>query len=870
MKHQFLRSLVHSAVAMASIAFLVSCGGSASNPSPTVVTNNSGTAGTTNSGSTSAPNNLSLQDFDSLPTVAVQAPTAADYLAKPVLPTKEAKPAPTREKNPVDGFIIKYKNQTSTVVSAAGVSKTTTNTTTATASKILATGLSVGITAVANKNKISLSFVNEAHDSAKVFSTSKTMYIPEAKTIANEMKAADPNIEYVALNTRMYPALVPTDPEYTASTTNLWALKNSSSFGIKAETAWNTSNGSGVVVAVLDTGYRPHVDLTERILSTGYDFISNKYIAYDGNGRDSNPLDNGDGYPWAYCGDSSSDTNSWHGTHVIGTIAANTNNNIGISGIAYGAKILPVRVLGRCGGSTADIADAIVWASGGAVKGVPANKTPAKVINLSLGGGVDDYGLCNAAYKSAIAKAKANGAVVVVAAGNGNENANWASPANCADAITVGASTIDGTRSSFSNYGNIVDISAPGSNIRSTINGVSAISTEATYSLNDNYYTNWNGTSMATPHVSAVLALMFANNLKLSNTQAEKLLKQSVINFASSGCTAQDGCGTGIVDAAAAVNAVQSGTYKPNKDFNADGKSDILLKKVTLLGNEYYADLVNGTKHITSKIYTTDLTKNIVSIGDFNTDKKADLVETDASGVITNLVLISGLPSTTTIVPAPVAVPVTGAQPSGTLVKAAADFNADGVDDLLLHNASSGEFYIALMPSTISSGTSSIALSYSLVNTLSSNFVFKGVADFNADGKQDIVWFDPTTETVQISYMNGSSETSNSSFYTPSFVLEGSGRFFVKDSANLVLRDSFGQLHIASIQDGSAELTLVATLASSYQIADIADYNGNGLDDIWWRHTSTAVNGIYSFINNVISKISMASLLASFGLATSS
>lgn len=872
MKLQLSRSVVHSAFAIASIALLVSCGGSTTSPSPTDAGNSGNVDSGTNTEVANTPTNLALQDFDALPTVAVQAPKPSDYQAQAVLTSKQVPTQPSREKNPVDGFIIKYKNENTAVVnsnSTTSNNKTTITQATSSASQILSTGLSVGITAVANKNKISLAFINQAHDNAKVFNTSNTLLIPEAKKIADEMKASDPNIEYVALNTRMYPSMVPTDPGYGY----LWPLKNSSNFGIKAETAWDTSNGHGVIVAVLDTGYRPHVDLSGRILATGYDFISNKYIANDGNGRDSNPIDNGDGYSYNFCGDGTSSYNSWHGSHVTGTIAANTNNEIGISGIAYGAKILPVRVLGRCGGSTADIADAIVWASGGAINGVPTNRTPAKVINLSLGGGVDDYGICNAAFKSAIAKARANGAVVVVAAGNSNANANWASPANCADAITVGASTTDGKRSSFSNYGNVVDISAPGSDILSTINGVSSINTEAVYTLYDNYYQYYSGTSMATPHVSAVLALMFANNLKLSNTQAEKLLKQSFINFASNGCSVQDGCGTGIIDAAAAVSAVQSSVYKPNKDFNADGKSDLLLKKVTSLGHEYYADIITGTKHVQSKVYTTDLTKNIAAIGDFNFDKKADLVEIDSNGQITNLVLLNGVVSGTTVVPSPIVLHVTGTQPSGSKVQAAADFNADGMDDLLLHNSTTGEFYIALLPSNInSSSTTSIELTYNLVNTLNNGFVFKGVADFNSDGKSDIVWFDRTlgSDTIQISYMNGNTESSSSSFYTPSYVLEGTGHFFTKDSANLVLRDSFGQLFVASIQDGSAELTLVSSLSSSYKIADIADYNGNGLDDIWWRHTSTAVNGIYSFINNIVSKISMANLLASMGLATNS
>src|SRR5690606_7514122 len=129
----------------------------------------------------------------------------------------------------------------------------------------------------------------------------------------------------------------------------------------------------------------------------------------------------GGGYPPQDSG------SSWHGTHVAGTIAAVTNNGIGVAGVAYNAKVVPVRVLGKCGGLTSDIADAIVWASGGSVTGVPSNPYPADVINMSLGGG----GSCSSTTQAAINTARSNGTVVVVAAGNENTNASNSNPANC-------------------------------------------------------------------------------------------------------------------------------------------------------------------------------------------------------------------------------------------------------------------------------------------------------------------------------------------------------------------------------------------------------------------------------------------------------
>lgn len=165
---------------------------------------------------------------------------------------------------------------------------------------------------------------------------------------------------------------------------------------MRAPAAWDVSSGEGVVVAVLDTGYTDHPDLVGNVVP-GYDFISyygqttdeGLYpdVAGDGDGRDADAHDPGD---WtdssmnAWCGRVSS--SSWHGTHVAGTVAAVANNAQDIAGLAYGAKVQPVRVLGHCGGVTSDIADGIIWASGGHVEGVPDNENPAEVLNLSLGG----------------------------------------------------------------------------------------------------------------------------------------------------------------------------------------------------------------------------------------------------------------------------------------------------------------------------------------------------------------------------------------------------------------------------------------------------------------------------------------------------
>lgn len=281
----------------------------------------------------------------------------------------------------------------------------------------------------------------------------------DAETLMRKL-AADPNVEYVEVDRLNTIRLTPNDTRYGEQ----WGY--SGTYGIKANQAWDVTNGAGSVVAVLDTGITSHSDLAANLLP-GYDFINDTTVSNDGNGRDNDPSDPGDWVSANQCGGThAAQSSSWHGTHVAGTIAAVTNNAKGVAGVAYGAKIVPVRVLGTCGGYDSDIADAIVWASGGTVSGVPANANPAEVINLSLGGS----GACGSTTQAAINGAVSRGTTLVIAAGNDNTNVSNASPANCNNVIAVASITSTGARSSFSNYGTLIDIAAPGSNILSTLN----------------------------------------------------------------------------------------------------------------------------------------------------------------------------------------------------------------------------------------------------------------------------------------------------------------------------------------------------------------------------------------------------------------
>jgi serine protease len=234
---------------------------------------------------------------------------------------------------------------------------------------------------------------------------------------------------------------------------------------------------------------------------------------------------------------------------VSGTIAARTNNGSGVAGVAYNARVLPVRVLGRCGGYTSDIADGLAWASGAAVPGVPTNPNPARVANLSLGGS----GPCGTAMQNAINTARTRGMVVVVAAGNERQNAANSSPANCTGVVVVAATTRAGGRASYSNFGAIVDVAAPGGSTGNGNGVLSTLNTGTTTPGNDTY-AYYQGTSMATPHVAGVAALMLSVNPALTPAQVETTLRNTTRAFPAT-CSQ---CGTGIVNARAAVVAAQT------------------------------------------------------------------------------------------------------------------------------------------------------------------------------------------------------------------------------------------------------------------------------------------------------------------------
>ncbi len=368
----------------------------------------------------------------------------------------------------------------------------------------------------------------------------------------------DPDIARVEIDRLMQPTATANDTFYSLQ----WHYHDATA-GINLEAAWDQSTGFGATVAVLDTGYRPHIDLAANLVG-GYDMISDAFVGNDGNsGRDADASDPGDWINTNECGfPHAAQSSSWHGTHVAGTVAAVTNNNEGVAGVAYDALVVPVRVLGKCGGYTSDIADAIVWAAGGSVSGVPANSHPAQVINLSLGGS----GSCQSVTQNAINTAVGLGAVVVVAAGNDNANVVNFTPGNCNNVVSVAATNKQADRASYSNFGNLIDVAAPGGEGGS--NGVASTLNDGTTTPGSDIYVYYAGTSMAAPHVSGVAALMFAADPALSPATVESTLKSTARAFPGGSSCSTSTCGDGIVDAAAAVAAVSGGNLPPNASFS--------------------------------------------------------------------------------------------------------------------------------------------------------------------------------------------------------------------------------------------------------------------------------------------------------------
>ncbi|MEN8763520.1 MAG: S8 family serine peptidase [Thiogranum sp.] len=420
-----------------------------------------------------------------------------------------------------------------------------------------------------------LSFVRHFNRNGMVVRLPADVSLEEAERIAEQL-AENPSVASAQPDKRVYPALLPIDPEFPGQ----WHLFEDTA-GIHMPVAWDQETGSGsVVIAQLDTGIIPHADLNPARILAGYDLISDAVTANDGDGRDPDSSDPGDATVDDECGVGvPGEDSSWHGLAVAGVMVAESNNAADIAGIDFAARLLPVRVLGKCGGAISDVVDAIRWSAGLPVAGVPINPVPAKVINVSLSG----VGSCSFEEQGAINDAVNAGAVVVVAAGNEAIDVATISPANCDNVVTVGAVGRDGRRASYMNTGEEIDLSGPGGDGDApNANGILTLfNIGSTVPVADTL-AEIQGTSFTTAQVSAVVALMWAaNGTELNPGIIQNILRSTTRAFPDSSCDPST-CGSGILDADAALAAAlddPTSVFGPTANTNSGGGGCTLVAK---------------------------------------------------------------------------------------------------------------------------------------------------------------------------------------------------------------------------------------------------------------------------------------------------
>jgi serine protease len=407
-------------------------------------------------------------------------------------------------------------------------------------------------------------------DSRQIFDLMHVMQVEPASagdsvTATLARLRADPDVEYAVPDERRYIHAVPNDTLYVTGGGQWYEQGDAATpAAVNAQGAWDFTTGDpNLVIADLDTGVRfDHPDLLAAAnsgrLLPGYDFISDPGIANDGDGRDADASDPGD---WINSTDTATtqfksckvDISSWHGTRTAGILGALTNNLRGVAGMTWQGKILPVRVLGKCGGYDSDIIAGMMWAAGMPVAGVPANSTPAKIINMSLGA----TGACPQSYADVITQLTVMGVLVVVSAGN--EGGPVDAPANCAGAAAIAGIRHAGTKVGFSSLGPEVTVSAPAGNcvntmgtcvysLQTTTNSGTAGSVASDDAYTGNQITTNDvpkgpnlGTSFSAPIVSGIAGLMVAANSNLNTCQLISRLKEGSKPFpqASLGATTE-------------------------------------------------------------------------------------------------------------------------------------------------------------------------------------------------------------------------------------------------------------------------------------------------------------------------------------------
>lgn len=503
--------------------------------------------------------------------------------------------------------------------------------------------------------------------------------------------ASQSDVEYAVVDHWMRAAAMPNDPDFSTvgdppgPVAGQWYLQAPDATlvsAVNATAAWDITKGaSDQVVAVLDTGIRSeHPDLVGKV-AVGYDMITDPTIANDGSGRDNDPGDPGDWNNATECTNPDGSKapamdSTWHGTQVAGVIGAATDNGVGMAGLGWNVKVLPVRVLGKCGGYESDIEAAMLWAAGLTVPGLPTNPYPARILNLSLGG---DAPCSTSAYPDVLKQVIDAGAVVVVAAGNPKTGTAVELPANCSTLVEPGVVAVGGLRHAgdkvgYSAMGAEVTLSAPAGNCVNTAPGspceypILTTSNSGTQGPVNSIYTgSYNpslGTSFSAPMVSATVALMRSVNPDMTPAEVVQALKNSVRTFPtvsstytcpstdpSTGecdCTTST-CGAGMLDAGAAVQAAQTAYWSSTAASLApSGTAAIGVTPVTPYPYS-----------ISNRLVELDVTPSLLPSGTHVVSCQWTI--TDGGGIVTNFE-DSGAP-TSTICPDPASSASTDAKP---------------------------------------------------------------------------------------------------------------------------------------------------------------------------------------------------------------
>lgn len=533
---------------------------------------------------------------------------------------------------------------------------------------------------------------------AEIYHADIDKFIRITPTMTHEQR------QLIQSSAKMSAMAAPNDTDYPYQ----WYLNGPEAKGANVIKAWDLGyKGASQNIAIVDSGITDHSDLNSKVIQ-GADMLWDSSMSRDHDGRDNDPQDEGDWVTYNQCGQNDPADSVWHGTHVAGIAAADTNNSKGVAGVAPDAKIQPIRALGACGGYTSDIADGIAWAAGKTIsphlKGTDSptftytNPNPSKVINLSLGGD----GTCGTITQDAIDYANSVGAVVLIAAGNENEPSAGKSPANCKNVLTVGATGPEGYRSTFSNYDapyatQVVDFGAPGGNMapngwnNEPINpeaGIyNTVNTGATVPVSESY-DMMQGTSMATPLVAGVVAMMLDANPALKWNDVERILKSTAYAYETepryidpdngmerNAPYKTEGLGAGIVDAYAAVcqamteggkSCTQAVTTTPATTAPATTAPATTDPATTVNTTTTFTTTVTSTSVATVTAPAQTVTATVEPAPQTTTVTETAPVETMTVGVPTTVVVTTtenGVPSTvteTTTVPSTVtAAPVT-------------------------------------------------------------------------------------------------------------------------------------------------------------------------------------------------------------------